>query len=190
MWEIIVGAVLTQNTAWKNVERALRNLWAEGLMGVESLANVDVGRLAELIRPSGYYNQKARRLKDVAEYFLRRWDGDLKRFFSRPTDEIREELLSIRGIGEETADSILLYAGGHPVFVVDAYTRRLLERVGVSCSKKYVDVQGLFHRCIRPDVAVYREYHALIVEHAKRHCRKKPVCEGCPLRDLCVYPES
>jgi len=181
-FEIIVGAVLTQNTAWTNVEMALTRLREAGMELPQHLRLAPANRIGRLIRSSGYYNQKAKKLKVIAEVFLPA--GALERR-SAPT---REQLLAIWGIGRETADSILLYAFGRPVFVVDAYTRRIFTRLGIFEGREsYDEIQEEFHHRLprRPDV--YNEMHALIVEHAKRHCRSKPLCAGCPISRSCRY---
>jgi endonuclease III related protein len=150
-FEVIAGAYLTQNTAWTNVERALANLRKAKLLSVEGIRGVKVTRLERLIRPSGYFRQKARRLKTFISFLDRQYDGSLERLFSQPTGKLREELLSLNGIGPETADSILLYAGNHPVFVVDAYTRRILDRHGILPEKSdYEEIRKLFQQSLEP----------------------------------------
>lgn len=152
-FEVIVGAYLTQNTAWTNVERALHNLRRAGLLTVEGIRNVKLTRLQRLIRPSGYFRQKARRLKIFIRFLDDRYDGSLQKLFAEPTEKLREELLSLNGIGPETADSILLYAGNHPVFVVDAYTRRMIDRHGIADGKaEYEAIRLLFERALDPTV--------------------------------------
>ncbi|MBN3036922.1 MAG: endonuclease III domain-containing protein [Candidatus Diapherotrites archaeon] len=172
-YEIIVGAILTQNTAWKNVEKAVKNLKERDLLSPEAVSSARVATLESCIRPAGFFRQKAERLKHVTSHFL--GYPSLDAFFGRPTSLVREELLSWNGIGPETADSILLYAGGHAVFVVDAYTRRLCERLGWPHGS-YEEVQSFFERGLPRDAALFNEFHALIVEHAKRYCRKNPLC--------------
>lgn len=181
-FEIIVGAILTQNTAWTNVEKAIYNLNKAKLLSADKIAKSDVKKIALLIKPSGYYNQKAARLKIIADYFLKNKD-----VFNKPAKELREELLKVKGIGHETADSIVLYAFEKPSFVIDAYTRRIFSRLGM-CKEdnKYEEIQKLFESRLPLDVGLFKEYHALIVEHAKRHCRKKPVCEKCVLKKKCA----
>jgi endonuclease-3 related protein len=175
-FEIIMGAVLTQNTAWTNVTTALRALYKGGVRTPKDLEVVPMTRLAALVKPSGYFNQKARKLKALLPVVIGRGVLSAKKAPSR------KDLLSVWGIGEETADSILLYAFKQPVFVVDAYTRRLLLRLGlIGGREKYGGIQALFHAAIPADHEIYNEYHALIVEHAKRHCRARPACPGCPL---------
>lgn len=150
-FEVIVGAYLTQNTAWTNVERALANLRNAKLLNVDGIRGVKLARLERLIRPSGYFRQKARRLKTFIRFLDRQYGGSLERLFSQPTEKLREELLSLNGIGPETADSILLYAGNHPVFVVDAYTRRILDRHGILPEKTdYEEIRTLFQEALEP----------------------------------------
>jgi len=153
-FEVILGAYLTQNTAWTNVERALRNLRLEGLLNLQGVRGASLPELERLVRPAGYFRQKAQRLKNFVRYLDERHEGSLTRMFSRPTRELREQLLELNGVGPETADSILLYAGGHPVFVVDAYTRRIFERHGVlTGEEKYEEVRELFERAFHQEAA-------------------------------------
>ena len=185
--EVCVGAILTQNTNWLNVEKAIVNLKREGLLSVDALFDIDQERLAELIRPSGFFNVKSARLKVFVGWLLERY-GSLDAMFSVEWRALREELVAVRGIGPETCDSILLYAGEKPSFVVDAYTRRLLSRLGlVREEDDYHQVRALFMDLLPPDVQLFNEYHALIVEQCKRHCRKKPACDGCPLSRCCTH---
>jgi endonuclease-3 related protein len=186
--EVCVGAILTQNTNWLNVEKAIVNLKREGLLSLEALGEIDRERLAELIRPSGFFNVKSARLKDFIGWLLGR-HGSLDAMFSGDWGALREELLAVRGIGLETCDSILLYAGGKPSFVVDAYTKRLFSRLGLALeTDRYEQLRALFMDALLPDSGLFNEYHALIVEHCKRHCRKKPLCDGCPLLSICRCP--
>jgi len=186
-FEVCVGAILTQNTNWLNVEKAIANLKREGLLSVEALWEIDRERLAELIRPSGFFNVKSARLKDFLRWLLE-GHGSLDAMFSGDWQLLREELISVRGIGRETCDSILLYAGGKPSFVVDAYTGRLFSRLGLADgTQSYQQLRSLFMDALPADRALFNEYHALIVEQCKRHCRKKPLCCGCPLRILCAF---
>jgi endonuclease III related protein len=186
-FEVCVGAILTQNTNWSNVEKAMENLKREGLLSAEALWELDQDRLAELIRPSGFFNVKSARLKDFLGWLLGGY-GSLDAMFSGDWRVLREELLAVRGIGHETCDCILLYAGGKPSFVVDAYTRRLFSRLGlVRETDGYEEVRSLFMNALPADSALFNEYHALIVEHCKRHCRKRAVCDGCPLQGLCRH---
>ena len=201
-FEIMVGAVLTQNTAWTNVERALRRLREEGVLNLDSIRRTPLPRLAQMIRTSGYFRQKAQRLKNFVSYLDARHGGSLERMFAQPTDQLREELLALNGVGPETADSILLYAGGHPVFVVDSYTRRIFERHGLITAKtRYEEIRHLVERAFQPSLPAawnqppasplagrrrhkfvirratsaaraFDEFHALLVQSAKHHCLK------------------
>jgi len=190
-FEVCVGAILTQNTNWGNVEKAIANLKREGLLSPEGLRDVPVERLAELIRPAGYFNVKSGRLKDFIVWLFAEYGGSLDRMFHGDWRVLREELVKVRGIGPETCDSILLYAGHRPSFVVDAYTKRLFSRLGlISESAAYEDVRSLFMTNLPDDRELYNEYHALIVQHCKERCRKKPLCEACPLRSLCGYSRT
>lgn len=179
--EIIIGAVLTQNTNWANVEKAIANLKKEKLLTLAALSEADTDRVADLIRPSGYYNQKAERLILVSKALAG---------YQTPEnpDEFRAFLLSLKGIGPETADSILLYAYGLPYFVVDAYTKRIYDRLGfIKSDSGYNDIQILFMQHLKPDAQLYNEYHALLVRLAKVSCRKQPLCLNCPLHELCGF---
>ena len=182
-FEVIVGAILTQNTAWGNVERAIANLRREKLLTLRGLERVSQGRLARLVRPSGYFRQKAKKLKAFGRFLREEYGGSLSRMFNTPTEELREKLLEVHGIGPETADSILLYAGNHAVFVVDAYTKRILERHGLMDGKAgYEDVRALFEQNLPMDLKLWNEFHALIVNVGKNWCRKRqPKCKECPL---------
>jgi endonuclease-3 related protein len=182
--EVIAGAILTQNTSWSNVERAIRELRRENLLSATAIARVPLTRLARLIRSSGYFRQKARKLKAFVHFLRQHYHGSLDKMFRTPTLELREQLLGVHGIGPETADSILLYAGGHPVFVVDAYTRRIVERHKLGHKKQsYEAVQKMFEQNLPARAPLFNEYHALIVHTGKHYCRKHgPACEQCPLR--------
>ncbi len=183
--EIVVGALLTQNTNWTNVERAIVNIHQKAEMKLEVLIEMPLEELEEAIRPSGFYKQKAGRLKNLL-IFLRGlgWNG--KNFLNIEPETFRNMLLSQKGIGRETADSILCYAFDLPFFVVDAYTKRLAERIGLGQHSDYEKIRALFENVIKDDfegkLSIYKDFHAQIVMHAKQHCRKKPICEGCPLR--------
>jgi endonuclease-3 related protein len=213
-FEVIVGAYLTQNTNWSNVEKALANLRHARLLSLTALRKVPLAELEILVRPSGYFRQKARNLKTFISFLDEHYSGSLSRMFAEPTEKLRNELLTLNGVGPETADSILLYAGNHPVFVVDAYTRRMLERHGIITSKtKYEEIRSLMEQALRnansdllaADCATpnprhpvsrmssaprselaqhYNELHALIVRVGNQHCRTKAHCEGCPLEHL------
>ncbi len=177
--EMAIGAILTQNTSWRNVERALENLRAAGLLDLERLSLAEEDLVAELVRPAGFFRQKASYLKALARECSEL--GGLEALLSMPTAEAREKLLKIRGIGLETADSILLYAGGHPIFVVDSYTVRLLSRLGwkVSPTARYEDLRLEIEGKLPRDVRIYQELHALVVVHCKSACRKRPLCDLC-----------
>lgn len=184
-FEVIVGAVLTQNTSWKNVEKAISNLAGAKLLSPAAMNDISKKRLSTLIRPSGYYNVKARRLKNFTDFLFKRYGGSLKRMFSRDAASLREELLGVKGLGPETIDSILLYAGQRPVFVVDAYTRRILERHRLaSAADKYSDIQRLFMDNLPADTSLLNEYHALLVRLAKEACRTVPKCSACPAKSV------
>jgi len=187
---VIVGAILTQSTAWGNVEKAIANLRAAQLLTPSAMLRVRTQRLAMLVRPSGYFRQKAKKLKAFVRFLHAGYGGSLKRMFRTPTSELRERLLSVHGIGPETADSILLYAGNHPVFVVDAYTHRIFGRHGITDGKPdYEKVRAFIETSIPPQAELFNEFHALIVNTGKNWCRKKaPRCEECPLRPL--LPEN
>ena len=183
--EIIVGAILTQNTAWTNVEKAIRRLRKAGALNLRRLHAADLETLADWIRPAGYFNVKARRLRAFTQMMVTLFGGDLRRLFALETPVLREVLLGVNGIGPETADSILLYAGERPVFVVDAYTRRFMMRHGwAGAGATYDDIARIFMGCLSDDAALYNEYHALIVALGKDLCRPAPRCTECPLRPL------
>jgi len=184
-FEVAVGAILTQNTNWANVERAIGQLKAQGVLEPRALRSLDDETLAHLIRPSGYFRVKTKRLKAFLEVLCGDFGGDLERMLAGDIQQARQRLLGIAGIGEETADSMLLYAGGRPVFVIDAYTRRILARHGIIEGKPtYGELQRLFMACLPHDAGLYNRYHALIVETGKRYCRTEPRCGECPLRRI------
>jgi endonuclease-3 related protein len=213
-FEVIVGAYLTQNTNWINVEKALLNLRRARLLGVSGIRTVPIARLEALVRPSGYFRQKARNLKTFIAFLDRQYSGSLTRMFAQPTEKLRAELLALNGVGPETADSILLYAGSHPVFVVDAYTRRVLLRHGLIDEKTgYEEIRSLIENAVTSSEAGslvvesstpdprhsvsrisraarsalaqhYNELHALIVRVGNIYCRIRPNCEGCPLQSF------
>jgi endonuclease-3 related protein len=180
-FEVCVGAILTQNTAWTNVEKAITNLKRAWVLDASAMLSIDDDELAELIRPSGYFNLKAKRLKGFLNFLDQEADGDLDALFAEPLEILRPKLLGVYGIGPETADSILLYAASKPSFVVDAYTMRIFSRLGiVDAGTSYHAMQSLFMDNLPQDVALYNEYHALIVALGKDFCRpKRPKCEGC-----------
>lgn len=180
--EIVIGAILTQNTAWRNVETAIDNLRRAGLLDWSRLRELSAEDLAELIRPAGTYKVKARRLRGFVDWLWDHYDGDLDRMFATPLYSLREELLSLSGIGRETADAILLYAGGMPTFVVDAYTARILRRHRlIDESADYEEIKETFESSLPADSRLFNEYHALLVQVGKTHCRPRPKCDNCPL---------
>lgn len=184
-FEVIVGAILTQNTSWGNVEKALDNLKAKKFLSCSALNHIPQNQLAMLLRPAGYFNLKARRLKNFTRFLSKEYKGDLKRMGRQPPDVLRRRLLEVNGIGPETADSILLYALGKPVFVVDAYTKRMLYRHNlVSKEADYHQIQDLFTRCFDSKTEFFNEYHALIVRLGKDFCRPRPLCEACVLNNV------
>ena len=185
-FEIMVGAVLTQAAAWVNVEKAITNLKAASALSPQAIRRIPEERLAALLYPTVYYNVKARKLKALAEFLGRWFDDDLDAMSQENAGSLREELLGVYGIGEETADDILLYVSGQPVFVVDSYTRRIFARLGLAPQKgMYSEYQGLFTRHLPADPGLYGEYHALIVRHGREVCRKRPECAGCCLLEVC-----
>ena len=184
-FEVMVGAVLVQNTAWKNVEKAIDNLRCRGLLEPRPLYDLPVAELEELIRPAGYFRLKARRLRHMLEFLVEQYEASVDDMFRADQWTLREQLLSVHGIGPETADSILLYAGEMPMFVVDAYTHRMMSRHGwIEPEADYHSLQEHFVHNLEEDVALYNEFHALIVRLGHLHCRKKPKCEGCPLAEF------
>jgi endonuclease-3 related protein len=186
-FEIAVGAILTQNTSWTNVEKAIKNLKSAHLLSPERLLKESDATVSELIRPSGYYNVKTKRLRAFLEFLTREYGGIMETMFEEELPILREKLLSVNGIGEETADSILLYGGNKLVFVVDAYTRRILGRHGIiDDDYSYGDIQEQFMKHLSPDIALYNQYHALLVNTGKQFCRRKPRCGECPLQE--TYP--
>ncbi|MHC4757431.1 MAG: endonuclease III domain-containing protein [Planctomycetota bacterium] len=184
-FEMITGAILTQNTNWKNVEKAIANLKAAHLLLPHRINDLEPEKLAEFIRPAGYYNIKAKRLKNFVRWLFEQYEGLLESLDSVDTGLLRAELLSIKGIGLETADSILLYALDRPVFVVDAYTARVAVRHHlIEPQTDYNQLQNLFQYNLQQDSQLFNEYHALLVKLGKDFCRTKPLCEGCPLESL------
>ncbi len=182
-FEMMAGAILTQNTAWTHVERAIANLRRAGVLTPRAMHRAPVRRLAGWIRPAGYFNVKARRLRALTGWLMAAWGGDLRRMLREEPAALRSRLLAVHGVGPETADSILLYAAGRPFFVVDAYTRRLLHRHGWLAGRpSYDEVARVFTRRLPRDAALYNEFHALIVALGKHYCRARPRCEECPLR--------
>jgi len=184
-FEIITGAILTQNTNWANVEKAIANLKSVDCLTPEKLYHLDVSQLAEYIRPAGYYNIKTKRLKNFINWLFENYDGRLKNLETVDTDQLRAELLAINGIGYETADSILLYALARPVFVVDAYTARIAFRHQlIEPDANYEQLRELFQSNLTEDTQLFNEYHALLVRVGKEFCKPKAGCPGCPLEQL------
>ena len=194
--DVVIGAILTQSAAWTNVEKALHNLKHAGCWSLESIDRCAQEELASIIRPSGYFNVKARKLKAFARHVCHHYGGHLDAFFNQETAELRSELLSIYGIGPETADDILVYGAGQPSFVIDSYTRRIMQRMGLisltESSKKasYAECQSRFQESLPADAQLYNEYHALLDQHAKVACAKVPRCPDCCLLDLCLTGRS
>jgi len=188
-FEVVVGAILTQSVAWRNVEKAINNLKEAGLLEVKALYRADPEEVARLIIPTLYYRMKAKKLKAFVTVLVERYRGDLDIMFDREMWQLRKELLALYGIGPETADSIILYAAEKPVFVVDAYTKRIFHRLGFfQPDIDYAGMQDFFMSHLPPDVALYNEYHALIVGIGNRLCaNKKPACGGCPLKEVCRF---
>jgi endonuclease-3 related protein len=184
-FEIAVGAILTQNTNWTNVERAIKNLKDAKALSAKALHAAQPEKIAQLIRPAGYFNIKAKRLQAFVDFLVDNYGGSMKRMKKEDVETLRKKLLGIHGIGPESADSILLYALGKPVFVIDAYTKRVLSRHGIlNYNASYDEHQSLFHYCLDEDIQLFNEYHALFVRVGKDYCRPKPMCEECPLKDF------
>lgn len=180
--EMIVGAILTQNTAWSNVEIAIQNLKAKNLLDFKTLINTPPGQIAPLINCTGYFNIKSNRLHTFLNWCWEKTDGNLEKLFQMPTQELRLELLAQEGIGPETADSILLYGGHKLVFVVDAYTKRIFTRHGlITGTETYEEIRSFSEKYLPPSVEIYQELHALIVKAGAEQCKTKPICKGCPL---------
>ena len=184
-FEIVISAILTQNTNWSNVEKAIKNLKTAGKLSPEGIYELSVTELAKLIRPSGFFNVKAKRVKTFINWLFSRYEGNLSKMFARDLQSLRSELLSVKGIGPETADSILLYAGNMPTFVVDAYTHRIFSRHELIPEEStYDDMKSFFEENLPKDVQLFNEYHALLVNIGKMFCKPKKVCEPCPLKDI------
>ena len=188
-FDVVVGAILTQAAAWTNVERAIAAMKQAGSWSIQAIHAMPAAELALIIRPSGYFNAKAQKLKAFARHVVDAYDGDLQALLSRDLRPLREELLSIHGIGPETADDILVYAAEKPSFVIDAYTRRVVQRLGLfplDAKSSYQAYQDLFHSNLEEDVPLFNEYHALLDRHAKDTCAKVPRCDACCLKDICA----
>ena len=187
-FEVIVGAILTQSAAWGNVEKAIANLKRAEALSPKKLRQLSTPKLAKLVHPCGYYNAKALKLKSFAFWLGNHYADDLNRLFANNTDDLRQQLLSVHGIGRETADSISLYAAGKPVFVIDAYTRRILSRIGLAPEKdSYTGYQAFFMEHLPADTELFNEYHALLVHLGKDVCRRRPLCPQCCLSDICRF---
>jgi len=184
-FEIAVGAILTQNTNWANVEKAIASLKNKRALSAKGIHEMKTEKLALFIRPAGYFNVKARRLKAFIHFLINEYHGSMGRMKNEKLDTLRTKLLNVHGIGPETADSILLYALDKPVFVIDAYTKRVLSRHSViNHDEIYERIQDLFHETLKRDTELFNEYHALFVRLGKTYCRKKPLCDGCPLEGM------
>jgi len=188
-FEVIVSAILVQRTTWYNVERAIKNLKNARLLNPSALGNTDPRRMENLIRPIGFYRQKAIRLIDFSKYLIQNYGGSLDKLFNKPIQDVREELSAIKGIGPETADSILLYAAEKSVFPIDTYTKRIFTRLGFIRSDKanYEELRTFFESNLPGDIGVFKEFRALIVKLGKTYCKTEPKCEGCPLADICMF---
>jgi len=184
-FEVIVGAILTQQVAWKNAEKAIENLKSGHVLDPCKISNLPLGKLEVYVKPTGFYRQKARRLKDICTYIFKEYNGSLKGLFNKGTCSLRAELLSLKGIGPETADSIILYAAEKPSFVIDTYTKRICERLQLTDDLDYEPLKRFFENSLPKNVEIYKEFHALIVELGKNYCKTKPVCKDCPLSRKC-----
>ena len=190
-FEVIVGAILTQSASWRNVEKAIANLKAARALSPLTLRRIPIDRLATIVHPCGYYNAKALKLKSLARWLGEHYNDRLDRLFANGIDTLRQELLAVHGIGQETADSIILYAAGKPIFVIDAYTRRLVGRLGLAPdSDSYQGYQALFMDSLPGDARLFNEYHALLVCLAKDACRRQPLCRQCCLNGICQYRQQ
>ena len=186
-FEVVVGAILTQRTNWRNAERSIALLKEKGLMDPKALARVDLGELEEALKPAGFYRQKAIYLKNMASLIVKDFSGDIDGLLHLPSDMLREILLSVKGVGPETADSIILYAADKPECVSDAYTTRILNRLGLILERRYDSVKRFLQKALPMKLEVLKEFHALMVRHGKERCKVKPKCVDCPLNDLCLY---
>ena len=187
--EVIFGAILTQNTNWKNVEKAIVKLNKNNFIDAKTIIKINNKKLAQIIKSSGYNNPKAKKLKNFCDFLLKNYDGKLSSLFKNNIDKLRKQLLAVNGIGPETADSIILYAAKKPIFVIDAYTKRILNRVEFK-EEKYDDLQKLFMDGLPNSERLFNEYHALLVELGKNICKKAPLCGKCPINEYCDYFNS
>ncbi len=192
VFEVCVGAILTQSVSWKNVTKAIDNLKKAGLLELEAMYRASDEEIEQCIIPTMYYRMKTKKLKAFVNHVMEKYNGDLDKMFSKDTDSLRTELLGIYGIGPETADSIILYAAEKPVFVVDAYTRRIFSRLGIfEENVTYDQMQKYFMSRISPEAPLYNEYHALVTGIGNRFCsNKRPKCRECPLSETCLYPQG
>ncbi len=187
-FEVIIGAILTQAAAWVNVEKALANLKAGKALSPNALRQLSLSEVARLIHPCGYYNAKALKLKSLTYWLGEYYNDNLTKLFANNTECLRQELLSVHGIGEETADSIILYAANKPIFVIDAYTRRIINHTGLApASNSYAAYQALFMDNLPADAELFNEYHALLVHLGKEVCHNRPLCQQCCLNNICYY---
>ena len=184
--EICFGAILTQNTNWKNVEKAIIQLNKNNLININKIIRVNNKKLAEIIKSSGYHNQKAIKLKNFCLFLMNNYNRNIEKLFSNSITKLRSELLSVNGIGPETADSIILYAAKKPIFVIDAYTKRIMNRIGFK-ENSYDELQNLFMNSLKKDEKLFNEYHALLVQLGKNICKKKPLCSQCQINNMCDY---
>lgn len=190
-FEVIIGAILTQSTSWTNVEKAIINLKAKDALSPDALRQMPEQELAQLVYPAGYYNAKAKKIKSFVQWLGDNYNDDLNTLFAPPIPLLRQRLLFVHGIGEETADSIILYAAGKASFVIDAYTRRIVSRLSLEpATNSYAAFQELFVKHIPHDGPFFNEYHALFVRHGKTACKRTPLCQGCCLNYLCKFPEK
>jgi len=184
-WEVMVGAILVQQTTWESVVKVLESMRRRGILDVDAVASMPLGELERLVRPAGFYRQKAARLQHLARYLRERYGSDPGGILDKGTEEARAELLSLPGIGEETADAILLFGGRRPRFIAAAYVRRTFDRLGILSSSDYGEVQRFVEARVPPDPDRYARCYALLVHHARTACRSRPRCAGCCLRDAC-----
>jgi len=189
--EICFGAILTQNTNWKNVEKAIIQLNKNNLISINKIIIINNKKLAGIIRSSGYHNQKAKKLNNFCLFLMNNYNNHIEKLFRNTIDKLRNELLSVNGIGPETADSILLYAAKKPIFVIDAYTKRIYSRVfNIKKELRYDELQQIFMKKLDKDEKLFNEYHALLVELGKNICKKKPLCNRCPISNMCNYYDA
>lgn len=186
-WEVMVGAILVQQTVWENVAKVLQAMKHDGVLSVQAMAEMPVQELESVIRSTGFYRQKARHIQGLARYLMDRYDGDPQGILGKELGEARQELLSLPGIGSETADAILLFAGSRPKFIAAAYVSRVLRRTGILDSDDYGEVQRYMEERVLPDPKLYARFYALLVHHARTVCRTKPRCQACVLREECSF---